>query len=98
MEKFDKEQAHKDLYELFAGISRAEDVEKLLADLCTYTEVEQLSQRLLCAKLLLKGYTYNRIIEITDISSATLSRVALSSARKRRLPRNSWQIFRRRGR
>ena len=76
MEKFDREQAHKDLYELFAGISRAEDFEKLLADLCTYTEVEQLSQRLLCARLLLKGYTYNKIIEIKDISSATLSRVS----------------------
>lgn len=75
-EKFDKEQARKDLYELFAGISSAEDFEKLLADLCTYTEVEQLAQRLLCAKLLLKGYTYNKIIEITDISSATLSRVS----------------------
>ena len=44
--------------------------------MCTYTEVEQLSQRLLCAKLLLKGYTYNKIIELTDISSATLSRVS----------------------
>ncbi len=75
-EKFDKEQARRDLYELFAGITTADDFEKLLADLCTYTEVEQLSQRLLCAKLLLKGYTYNKIIEITDISSATLSRVS----------------------
>lgn len=75
-EKFDKERARRDLYELFAGISDAEDFEKLLADLCTYTEVEQLAQRLLCAKLLLKGYTYNKIIEITDISSATLSRVS----------------------
>lgn len=75
-EKFDREQARRDLYELFAGISSADDFERLLADLCTYTEVEQLSQRLLCARLLLKGYTYNRIIEITDISSATLSRVS----------------------
>ena len=75
-EKFDKEQARKELYELFAGITRAEDFEKLLADLCTYTEVEQLSQRLLCAKLLLRVYTYTRIIDITDISSATLSRVS----------------------
>lgn len=75
-EKFDREKARRDLYELFAGIDSADDFEKLLADLCTYTEVEQLSQRLLCAKLLLRGYTYNKIIEITDISSATLSRVS----------------------
>lgn len=76
MEKFDREMARGDLYALFAKIADSGDFEKLLEDLCTYTEVEQLAQRLLCAKLLLKGYTYNRIIEITDISSATLSRVS----------------------
>ncbi len=76
MEKFDREKAHNELCECFASIGSAEDFDKLLADLCTYKEVEQLSQRLLCAKLLLKGYTYNQIIEITDISSATLSRVS----------------------
>ena len=74
--KFDREHAHRDLCEVFAAISDAGDFARLLADLCTYTEVEQLAQRLLCAKLLLKGYTYNKIIEITDISSATLSRVS----------------------
>lgn len=76
MEKFENERAHKDLYELFAKITSPEDFEKLLVDLCTFNELDQLSQRLLCAKLLLKGYTYNKIIEITDISSATLSRVS----------------------
>ena len=70
------EQAQNELYGLFARITDVGDFEKLLEDLCTYTEVEQLSQRLLCAKLLLKGYTYNKIIELTDISSATLSRVS----------------------
>ena len=70
------EQAQGELCRLFARINDAGDFEKLLEDLCTYTEVEQLAQRLLCAKLLLKGYTYNRIIELTDISSATLSRVS----------------------
>lgn len=76
MEKTEMEQAQSELYKLFARITDAGDFEKLLEDLCTYTEVEQFSQRLLCAKLLLKGYTYNKIIELTDISSATLSRVS----------------------
>ncbi|HIR99049.1 MAG TPA: TrpR-related protein YerC/YecD [Candidatus Coproplasma avistercoris] len=76
MERTEMEQAQNELYGLFARITDAGDFEKLLEDLCTYTEVEQLSQRLLCAKLLLKGYTYNKIIELTDISSATLSRVS----------------------
>lgn len=44
-------------------------------DLFTVTEVEQFAQRLRAAKLLLEGKTYARIIEQTEISSATLSRV-----------------------
>ena len=66
----------KALFELLAKIDKPEDFELLFEDLCTYKEVEQMAQRLLCAKLLLKGYTYSQIIEITDISSATLSRVS----------------------
>ena len=55
------------------------DDEKLCSDffkdLFTVTEVEQFAQRLRAAKLLLEGKTYARIIEQTEISSATLSRV-----------------------
>ena len=76
MEDTGKDRAREDLFSLFAAIGSAEDIGKLLADLCTYTEIEQLAQRLMCAKLLLKGYTYSKIIEMTDISSATLSRVS----------------------
>lgn len=76
MQDIELKEAQKDLCELLAQITDADDIAKLLDDLCTYTEVEQLSQRLQCAKLLLKGYTYNKIIELTDISSATLSRVS----------------------
>ena len=39
-------------------------------------EVEQMAQRIRAAKLLLEGKTYNQVIEETDISSATLSRVS----------------------
>ena len=76
MEKFDKQKINHELYECLAKIDSAKDFEALLQDLCTPSEVEQMAQRLLCAKLLLKGYTYSQIIEITDISSATLSRVS----------------------
>jgi len=76
MEKFDKETMHKDLYACLSEITSPDVMKNLLQDLCTYTEVEQMAQRLMCAKLLLKGYTYNQIIEATDISSATLSRVS----------------------
>ena len=35
-----------------------------------------MAQRIRAAKLLLEGKTYNQVIEETDISSATLSRVS----------------------
>lgn len=53
-----------------------EDCLALLEDLCTYQEQDQMSQRVTAAKLLLEGKTYAEIIENTDISSATLSRVS----------------------
>ncbi len=65
-----------ELFELLASVDSAEDMEVLFADLCTNNEIEQMTQRLIAAKLLLQGKTYNQIIEATDISSATLSRVS----------------------
>lgn len=53
-----------------------EDVLALLEDLCTYQELEQMSQRAVAAQLLLEGKTYAEITEQTEISSATLSRVS----------------------
>ncbi|MFA6867437.1 MAG: YerC/YecD family TrpR-related protein [Clostridia bacterium] len=65
-----------DLYEIFSRLDSKEEVEKLFADLCTIQEIEKMQQRLDSAVLLLNNETYNQIIEETDISSATLSRVS----------------------
>ncbi len=65
-----------ELFELLASVDNAEDMEILFADLCTKNEIEQMTQRLMAAKLLLQGKTYNQVIDATDISSATLSRVS----------------------
>ncbi len=65
-----------DLFSLISSVSTAEDCALLFEDLCTNKEVEQMAQRLQAAKLLLEGATYNKVIEETDISSATLSRVS----------------------
>jgi len=64
------------LYRVIAGLQTPEDCEILFADLCTNKEVEKMAERLHAAKLLLEGKTYNQVIEETDISSATLSRVS----------------------
>jgi TrpR-related protein YerC/YecD len=64
------------LYETLLACQNKEDVKMLLEDLCTYKEVEQMAQRVAAAKMLKQGKTYAEIIEKTDISSATLSRVS----------------------
>ena len=70
------DQMLKDVYTLLAGIDNPQEMEYLLKDLCTNKELEQMAQRVMAARLLLEGKTYNQVIEATNISSATLSRVS----------------------
>jgi TrpR-related protein YerC/YecD len=65
-----------ELYKIIASLETIEEVDELLEDLCTYKEIEQMSQRIIAAKLLLEGDTYEEVISKTNISSATLSRVS----------------------
>lgn len=73
--RFDEDMIH-ELYEAFVEIASTEDCGKLLEDLCTRKEVEQMAQRFRAARLLMEGKTYTQVIEQTNISSATLSRVS----------------------
>lgn len=68
--------ANQELFELIASLETAEDCKILFEDLCTVKELEQMSQRIEAAKLLLEGKTYRQVTECCDISSATLSRVS----------------------
>ncbi len=70
------EKTEKQLYSILAKVSDAKDMEKLFIDLCTYNEIEQLSERLMAAKLMLEGKTYAQITALTGISSATLGRIS----------------------
>lgn len=65
----------KELYEFLSSLKSKEEFELLFNDLCTPNEIEAMAQRLQSAKLLMQGETYEKIIEKTEISSATLSRV-----------------------
>lgn len=65
-----------ELYKSFIALDNDEECKMFFEDLLTTGEVEQFAQRLRAAKLLLQGKTYSQIIEETDISSATLSRVS----------------------
>ena len=65
-----------DLYDLIASLKSREECRALFSDMCTNKEIEQMAQRIYAARLLIEGKTYNQVIEETDISSATLSRVS----------------------
>ena len=64
------------LYDTILKCETVEDLDMLFEDLCTYKEIEQMAQRVTAAQMLKDGKTYAEIIEKTDISSATLSRVS----------------------
>ncbi len=64
------------LYKTLAKLKTEEEFRIFFEDLCTYKEIAQMGQRLESACLLLDGKTYSYIIEETDISSATLSRIS----------------------
>ena len=66
----------KELFRLLASIKDENDMDLLFEDLCTYKEIDSMAQRVKAAKYLMEGKTYEEIIRLTDISSATLSRVS----------------------
>ena len=66
----------REMYELFASIDDPEVFKVFLDDLCTYKEIEQMAGRIAAAKLFMDGKTYMQVIDATNISSATLSRVS----------------------
>ena len=76
MEQLTKRQKTDALFELIASITDPADCKALFQDLCTAKEIENMAERVYAAKLLLEGKTYNQIMELADISSATLSRVS----------------------
>ena len=67
----------KNLYGLILSLKDEQDCRDLFSDMCTNKEIEQMAQRIRAAELLIEGKTYSEVIEETDISSATLSRVSL---------------------
>ena len=64
------------LFDVILKLKTVEDCEMLFEDLCTYKELDSMAQRIVAAKMILDGKTYEAITKETDISSATLSRVS----------------------
>ena len=73
-----KKSADEHLNLLFEGIltlRTVEDCENFFGDLCTKTELREMSKRLYAATLIAKGEKYADIVEKTGLSTATITRV-----------------------
>ena len=67
-----------DIDYLFSAILSLENEEECYAffeDLCTVSEIKEMSKRMLAAKLLNAGSIYSDIARETGLSTATISRV-----------------------
>ena len=63
---------------LFKGILTLENIDECYSSfdaLCTVAELQEMSKRLLAAKMLKDNYIYTEIAEKTGLSTATISRV-----------------------
>ncbi len=63
------------LVKAIIAIDNEKDCEALLEDLMTRKEMLDIAQRMLVAKLLSEQVVYNKIVEETGASTATISRV-----------------------
>ncbi len=63
------------LYEAILSLKDENSCKNFLNDICTPKELEDLSDRLNVAQLLLQGFTYEKIIEETGMSSTTIARI-----------------------
>ncbi|MBE6666038.1 MAG: TrpR-like protein, YerC/YecD [Ruminococcaceae bacterium] len=63
------------LFEGILTLRTIEDCENFFGDLCTKTELREMSKRLYAATLIAKGEKYADIVEKTGLSTATITRV-----------------------
>lgn len=57
------------------SIRNTDEAYRFLSDLCTISEITEMSKRLVAAEMLREGNTYNEIAEQTHLSTATITRV-----------------------
>lgn len=66
---------YKLLVEAIVSIDNEEDCHAFLEDIMTRKEILDIAQRLMVAKMLSEQAVYNKIVEETGASTATISRV-----------------------
>lgn len=63
------------LFDAILSLSDREECYRFFEDLCTIGEIQSLAQRFHVAELLDDGETYDRIVQKTGMSTATISRI-----------------------
>ena len=63
------------LYRSIVSIDNVEDCKHFFEDICTASELQEMSRRLKAAKMLSEGVVYSEIASNTGLSTATISRV-----------------------
>lgn len=64
------------LFDTILNLSSREECRAYFEDLCTVKELQDMAQRLDTAVLLSRGYSYKRIMEQVEVSTATIGRVS----------------------
>ncbi len=64
-----------ELFDAVLELKNREECYRFFEDLCTINEIHAIAQRMEVAKLLSEKKTYNEIEEITNASTATISRI-----------------------
>lgn len=64
------------LFETISNLNTKEECRAYFEDLCTIKELQDMAQRLDAAILLSQGYSYKKITESVNISTATIGRVS----------------------
>lgn len=71
-----KTQSMDRLFESILNLKTKEECRAYLEDLCTVKELQDMAQRLDTAVLLSRGYSYKKIMEQVEVSTATIGRVS----------------------
>lgn len=63
------------LFDAILSLKDREECYRFFDDLCTFSEIQAMSQRMQVAMMLQDGRTFTQISEKTGVSSATITRV-----------------------
>ncbi len=63
------------LFDAVLALENKDECYRFFRDIATVGEIESLSQRFEVARMLRQGVTYEKIVEETGVSTATISRV-----------------------